>query len=187
LLTGKPIFAVTGEPGTGKSTLILKVVRAVRSRGFSVGGFITGEIKDAGRRRGFTIEDLALGRQAIMASDELRVGPRVGRYRVNLRSLTEIGASSLAYAAASCDLIVCDEVGPMELFSPEIRREVTSILDADKLCLLTLHSKSRDPLCEYIRNHSRARIYEVTVETRDSLAKELQHSILRYLEEKRPS
>jgi nucleoside-triphosphatase THEP1 len=70
----------------------------------------------------------------------------------------------------------------MELYSPEVRREVNKMLDAKKLCLISLHLKSRDPLCDMLRNHSEARLYEVTLESRDSLVNELASGILGHLE-----
>jgi nucleoside-triphosphatase len=41
----KRIFLLTGSPGVGKTTLLLKVVEALRAKGYSVGGMISREVR----------------------------------------------------------------------------------------------------------------------------------------------
>src|SRR5579883_3038088 len=88
------LFLLTGIPGVGKTTLISKVVVELRKAGISVGGIYSKE-KRAGRvRTGFVMTDLVSGFQKELASVEGE-GPRMGRYRVNLKNIGEFAASAV--------------------------------------------------------------------------------------------
>ena len=51
---------VTGRPGTGKSTLIRKVIEGL---GVPAGGFVTAELRQTGMRVGFEVRDLSRSRR----------------------------------------------------------------------------------------------------------------------------
>jgi len=57
-----PSFFVTGQPGIGKTTIVIKVVDMLRMKGFKVGGMMTREVREEGRRVGFEVMDIASGR-----------------------------------------------------------------------------------------------------------------------------
>ena len=63
----KRIFLLTGSPGVGKTTLLLKVVEALRAKGYSVGGMISREVRSCGTRIGFEILDLNTGKSGWLA------------------------------------------------------------------------------------------------------------------------
>ncbi|HYU05804.1 MAG TPA: nucleoside-triphosphatase, partial [Thermoplasmata archaeon] len=65
--------------------------------------------------------------------------------------------------------IVIDEVGKMEVESPNFVQSVKDALDVDKPLLLTLHKKSRNPLLQDIRRRDDVRILEVTMVNRNLL------------------
>ncbi|MEM3153495.1 MAG: nucleoside-triphosphatase, partial [Candidatus Bathyarchaeia archaeon] len=44
----KRILLITGSPGVGKTTLLLKVVEALKARGCSVGGMVSREVRLSG-------------------------------------------------------------------------------------------------------------------------------------------
>jgi nucleoside-triphosphatase len=151
-VTTPPSFTnllVTGPPGCGKSTLILRVVEKLS---VPAAGFTTADIRGpGGGREGFRISALS-GEEGILASVRPGTGPRVGRYRVNLRDLEAIGAAEVerAIADAAVALIVVDEIARMELFSERFRRVVTVALDSPKPLLGTIQIR-RDPFLDEIR------------------------------------
>lgn len=177
----KKVWLLTGDPGSGKTTLISKVVFAVRSEGFTVGGMTTKEIKEKGERIGFEILDIASLRRGILASINQSFGPRVGKYKVNLKDMAEIGAKAIENAVESSDLIICDEIGPMELFSPEFRRTVQKITLSSKPVLGSIHKRSVDPLVEEIRTSPNIEIIEIMLENREAVEKKLKDIILHLL------
>ena len=171
------IWLVTGPPGVGKSTAVSKVVLRLKSAGVIVGGCSTSERKEGGARVGFEVKDLTTGRTGELASVSSRLGPRVGRYRVNLSDLARVGAAGLAAAADSSELIVIDEVGPMELVSPEFRRAVRKCIDSGKPLLAVAHERLEDDLLNELRVKATETI-ALTVETQDSQTEELGRALL---------
>ncbi len=98
----------------------------------------------------------------------------MGRYRINLKTLSSLAVKALHHAKENSDLIVCDEVGPMELFSPEFRKAVEeSILSTKKPSICVVHKRLEDPLIEKLRKTPGAKEYEITFENRDEIVDEI--------------
>lgn len=173
-----------GDPGSGKTTVISKIILKAKTHGFTVGGVLTREVRSHGERTGFLLLDIASEESSSLASTERRPGPRVGKYRVNLKTLATLAQKALEHARASSDIVVCDEVGPMELFSPEFRRGVgEAVLRSNKPCLCVVHKRLADPLIEELKNNQESKLYEVTFENRDNLPDEIWMEMLEYLSE----
>ncbi len=163
------IVVLTGEPGSGKSTVLIKSVKLLKSRGTVVGGVYSRELRSNNVRVGFELEDAGSGLKGILASTTLKMGPKVGKYRVNLKDLASVAAKALHLAVERSDIIVCDEVGPMELYSPEFRRAVKAVIDSGKPLLAVVHKELRDPLAVELKSLSRSVTYVVDSTNRDSL------------------
>jgi nucleoside-triphosphatase len=166
------IWLVTGPPAVGKSTIISRVILRMKAKGVIVGGCVTAELREKGQRVGFEVRDLTNGTSGRLASIGGGLGPRVGKYRVNLEDLASVGARGLADAAASSELIVIDEAGPMELVSPEFRRAVKTCIDSGKPILAVIHERLEDDLLTELRGKA-TKIYEVDINNRASVAEEL--------------
>ncbi len=174
-------WLLTGPPGIGKSTVVSKVVYLVRSRGYGVGGCLTRERRKGRERVGFTIVDLMTGLEGPLASSETSLGPRVGRYRVNIKGLAEVGAGALRRAADGAEVIVIDEVGPMELTSPDFKRATEACFATGKPMLAVVHEKMKDPLIEMIRDLPGKEMTEITLHNRDGLPELLARQIFAVL------
>jgi nucleoside-triphosphatase len=159
--------AITGAPGVGKSTLAREVIDRLNCR---AGGVLAREVRRDGKRAGFELQDLATGEVGTLASIDGE-GPRLGRYRVNLRELDEVGARAVERATEEADLVVIDEVGPMELFSERFAAAVDMALESDKPMLVVVQAKSQHPLAKRIRKEFR--LITVTEKNRDDLAEEV--------------
>ncbi len=155
---------LTGRPGVGKTTVIRRVVGLLgRDR---VGGFWSSELRESGRRVGFTIETVD-GRTGVLAHCSLSSGPRVGRYRVNVHDIDAIAVPALVAARASGRVIVVDEIAAMELFSQAFVEELMRCLDTRRV-LGTLQMKTR-PLLNSIRGRDDVLLITVTEANRDAL------------------
>lgn len=123
-----PVTLLTGSPGVGKSTVIQRLVAQLGPVG---GGFYTSELRQNGQRAGFEIVTLA-GQREYLAT----TGPAVtfaraapfGRYRVNLAALDTLAVPVLRQAAAEGRVVVVDEIGPMELLSPQFGEVIWELL-----------------------------------------------------------
>ena len=93
----------------------------------------------------------------------------VDRYGVDVKALESLGVKAIRNAIKEADMIVIDEVGKMEVESPAFVSAVEDALDSDKMILLTLHKKSRNPLLQDIRRRDDVRILEVTPVNRNLL------------------
>jgi len=139
---------------------------------------LTKERREGKERVGFTVHDLMSGREAVLASTKSSLGPKVGRYRVNVQGLVDVGARSLIDAAERADVAVIDEIGPMELTSPEFKRGVEACVDSGKPILAVLHEQMKDPLVERFRELPGGSIMEITLHNRDGLAESISSQIL---------
>ena len=115
---------LTGPPDVGKTTAIRRVVEQLPS--WKVCGFYTRELRQSGRRMGFQVVALD-GREGRLAEVGLDSAHRVGRYGVDVESFERVALRSLAVPEA--DLIVIDEIGKMECFSPAFQRAAKRALD----------------------------------------------------------
>ncbi len=168
-----PRIAVIGPPGVGKSTVIYKVIEMCKSH-FTIGGILTRDKRLKGKRIGFEIVDIASGMQGQLA-DLWGNGPRVGHYRVNLDDLEKISLSAFE-TALTCDLIVVDEVGPMELQSHKFIQAVDKVIVSEKPILVVVKQGYTHPLAHTIRKTFA--LITVTRENRDLLPPELAEELL---------
>jgi len=180
----KRLIFITGRPGIGKTSVLLRVVDALKLRGFRVGGMVSREVRDGGVRVGFEVVDFYTGRRGWLAHVNQPTGPQVSKYRVNLSDLNAVGASSIRDAVANADILVVDEIGPMELFSAAFKEAVFQAIGSDKPMLGTIHFKAWDPLITAIKTREDAEILEVTFENRGSLHNLIIDKVLQSLKAK---
>lgn len=167
------LFFVTGRPGIGKTSVLLRAVEELKSKDYKVGGMLSREVREKGVRIGFEIIDFHSGRRGWLAHVNQPVGPKIGKYRVNLNDLEITGVGSIRDATRNAQIIIVDEIGPMELFSQAFRDAVVEAMNSSKPLLGTIHFRPRDPLVNLIKNRDDAEITEVTHENRAHL-----HNIL---------
>ena len=172
------VWLITGDPGIGKTTVLIKTMNVMRNYGYALGGILCKEVRAKNERVGFELIDVASGQKGVLASTKLNAGPRLGKYRVNLIDLAEIGAKGLLNAIDFCDVIICDEIGPMELFSPEFRNAVKTIVESGKPVLGIVHKRLNDPLIQEIKLKPFVEVIEVTQENREKLPEILAERLL---------
>ncbi len=165
-------IAITGSPSVGKSTVCRNVLKQLTC---TYGGMVSADIRIKGERVGFEIRDIATGKQGILAHKK-GAGPRVGSYHVNLEDLNNIGVKAIRNAMSS-ELVVIDEIAPMEFKSPEFIQAVEAALNSDRNMLVVLHQKSAHPVAERIRREFV--VYTVTLENRERVVSEIAEKIIK--------
>lgn len=165
----KRLLFITGDPNIGKTTIIMKTVEGLKARGYRVGGMISHEARTHSVRVGFEILDLDSNRRGWLALVNQNHGPKVGKYRVNLEDLDNVGVASITRAVEDSEVIVIDEVGPMELHSEKFKDAVRKAAGTGKLVIGVIHRSSRDALIEELKGREDFELIKVTEANRDSL------------------
>lgn len=158
---------VRGRPGSGKTTLVLRLVRRLLEDGFKASGFVTEEIRENNSRKGFMVRDLR-GKSAVLAHIDYRGGFRVGRYGVDIDSFERIASRAIDAERVEGDLTVVDEIGRMELASEFFRSAILELMDNDFPLLATIHEK-RDEFSESLLDRYDICLHRITVSGRDEL------------------
>jgi len=164
----KQAYLLTGPPGVGKTTLIKEAITAIEQR---AGGFYTREMRSQGVRQGFEIVTLD-GASAILASVDFHGPCRVSKYGVTADNLDNVGVAALRRATKECAIVVVDEIGKMELFSPAFREAVLEALDSGKKLLGTI-MLAPHPWADHIKQDPRVEVVMVSRTNRQQMAKEL--------------
>jgi len=159
---------LTGRPGCGKTTLIQRVVNDLA---VPAGGFYTQEVRQRGRRVGFTLITLD-GNEAIFADANFKTSERVGKYGLDLSKLETVGVPAVREAVQSRQLVVIDEIGPMEIRSGTFRDAVNEALDSGVSVLATIVARSL-PFTDAIKKRSDVLLIEVRPDNRERLVSEL--------------
>jgi len=159
-VNAKNVF-VTGPPQCGKTTLIEKLVLHIEN---PVTGFFTREIRKRGRRTGFLIMTLD-GRQGILAHEDLKGQPRVGKYGVNLQDIDQVAVPSMIPSKPG-QVVVVDEVGKMECYSPAFREALTTVLNSQHPVIGSIAQKG-DRLIQEIKARSDVSVVPLTAKDRN--------------------
>jgi nucleoside-triphosphatase len=165
----KRIILITGSPGVGKTTVLVKTVDDLKAKGFKVGGMLSREVRLYGIRVGFEITSISDNERGWLAHVDQRQGPQVGKYRVNLGDLNRVGVTAILKAIETCDVIAIDEVGPMELFSEDFKEAVGKAVQSRKFVVATVHWREKDDLIAGLNNVEEAHLLEVTRDNREEL------------------
>ncbi|MEW5827065.1 MAG: NTPase [Candidatus Bipolaricaulota bacterium] len=167
-MTIKGRVALTGRPGVGKTTLIERVLAELDGR---IGGFLTRETRKCGHRIGFSLLDLSAGTETLVARVQASGAPRVGRYVVDVAAIDRVGVGAVLRALANADLIVIDEVAPMELLAPRFVYAVEQALASDKGLLIATHANATHPVADRVRQE--LHLVRVRLGNRDALVEQV--------------
>jgi len=153
----KRAYLLCGEPGSGKTTIIKEVLARA---GRSAGGFYTEEIRTGGVRQGFRIVTLD-GKSATLAHSAVSSPHKVGKYGVDIHSMDDIAIPAVKEAIRSCDIVVIDEIGKMEMFAPSFKEAVIEALQSGKKVLGTVMLAS-NPWADGVKQRPEVDIIRVT-------------------------
>lgn len=163
-----PALLITGVPGVGKTTAILRAVEQLDD--LCVAGFVTEEQRDQGRRVGFYLLPFS-GRRRTLARVGLSSRHRVGRYGVDVDAVSRLADTELV-ERADVDLYVVDEIGKMECFSQRFVAAIRRLLDGPIPLLATVALRGGGVIAD-AKAHGNARVWEVTRQNRASLPEQV--------------
>jgi nucleoside-triphosphatase len=126
---------ITGPPGVGKTTLILRLLKAAPLT--RVVGFYTQEFRQDRTRVGFEAVGLSTVRKVVLASTQCRTGLRVGKYGVDVQGFEQFLSQEFSSHWQTAQLLVVDEIGKMECLSARFVELMKAILASDRSLLAT--------------------------------------------------
>lgn len=173
----KRVLLLTGAPGVGKTTVLERAVESLRADSISVGGMISREVREGNVRVGFEILDLTRGKRGWLSHVNGKVGPAVGKYRVNLADLDNVGAQAIVEAIEKCSVVTIDEIGPMEVYSSKFNQAVKQAFESGKPVLAVVHAKAKDTMVMQAKKRADAEIFTVSLVNRDSLPELLKNHV----------
>jgi len=163
---------LTGRPGCGKTTLIKRVVNKLA---LPDGGFYTEEMREGGTRVGFKLVTLD-GKEAVFAHIDFKTPERLGKYGLDLSTLEAVGVKAIHESVRIQQLVVIDEIGPMEIRSAIFRDAVSEALDSNIAILATIVARSL-PFADAIKKRRDVTVIEVRQDNREQLVSELSEQL----------
>lgn len=163
-----PKILITGRPGSGKTTLIKRVLEKLPQ---PTSGFYTEEIREHGTRVGFKIVTLD-GKEAVLAHVDFNGPERVSKYGLDLRALEEVGLKAINAALKARRLVVIDEIGPMEIRSAAFRDAVIEVLESDVPLLATIFARPL-PFLDKLKRRRDVTVIELRPDNRAKVVSEL--------------
>ena len=178
VVTSVPRLLITGAPGAGKTTVVRSVTNRLLAGGAGVAGFVTREVRQAGRRVGF--EALALdGRTATIAHVSMTTAVQVRRYGVDVAAFEGVAVPAVRGALQAGGVVVMDELGLMELASERFVELVGEVFGAPVAVLATVHQRAH-PVTDAIKARPDVELVTVTPENRDGLPEVLSEQFIRW-------
>lgn len=172
-------IGLTGLPGAGKTTAVLRIIEMLKKTDdeLKVGGMINEPVLKDRRVVGFSTRNLVTGESAVFGSTKFESKFTVGNIGFDFSKLDEVGVKAIREATETCDIIVIDEVGKIEVESQMFVDVVKEAVEAEKPMIITLHKKSRNPLLQDIRRRDDVRLLDITPTNRNLLP----HKIVRLM------
>ena len=172
------IIILTGEIGSGKSTICLKILERLRETPLDVTGIICPPIITGTKKTGIELLDLHSSQKHQLAQLNSLGTDGIQTHRWHFNEDTLHWGNTILEKATPCDVLIIDELGPLEFDRGLGFTNGLTALDAGEFdfafvvirTTLVKKARSRWPSCEVIN---------VNVENRDTLSVKLFEQIKR--------
>ena len=147
----KAKILITGPPGSGKSTLISRLMGYYTQRNYKIYGFITPEVRQNNKRKGFDVEDIYSKKKFPLARVEpLNTKFKLGKYSVLIKEFEDYLDTALNIKENLIDLLIIDEIGKMELFSRKFQDLIEKFFQSEVPIIATIGQKVNHPIKDFI-------------------------------------
>ncbi|XP_050305039.1 nucleoside-triphosphatase THEP1 [Anthonomus grandis grandis] len=164
---------ITGLPGTGKTTLVKKVIKhLLESKTTNIDGFITEEARnDRNQRTGFYVRLIHSEKTTILADKKKQpLSPDIkylGSYTVYIKQFEESVLDIISKFEKG--ILIIDEIGKMELFSRNFEEAVTKALNKPDVRIIATVPTKGPTFVERLKKDPKCHLLNVTIDNRDCL------------------
>jgi nucleoside-triphosphatase len=158
------VTLIEARPAAGKTTAMRRLGELLRAKDVALAGFITEEIRERGRRVGFSIETFG-GERGTLAHVDRPGRPRVGKYGVDLEEFERLALPALRVTA---NATLIDELGKMELASDAFTEAVEDLVERETPVVATVQA-ARHPFTDRLKRRRNVDVIRLTRENRDEL------------------
>jgi nucleoside-triphosphatase len=155
---------LTGPPGIGKTTIIMKLIESLRS--YNPVGFFTEEIREGPTRKGFKLTSCD-GDRSVLSHVDIKSGIRVGKYGVDVEGF-ELFLDNIDFFDPLKRVIIIDEIGKMECMSRFFTELIGRLLDSEKPLIATIALRGTGVI-DNIKKRSDIKLVQINHKNRDSL------------------
>jgi nucleoside-triphosphatase len=157
---------VVGEPGAGKTSWCREYVDRRRESGSSVGGILCPAIERQGQRIGSNVVDLLTGHKVpfarLSSCSSSKGGEVVGDYSIGRNGISFACSAIKRAVDCRCDLVVIDEVGPLELRGSGLMPAVELALASTVDVLIVVRSSLKEAVQKRFPEHELAVVADFT-------------------------
>ena len=157
---------VVGEPRSGKTSWCRKYINRRRESGSSVGGILSPAIEKQGQRVGSNALDLLTGKEVPFARlshcRSFKAGEMVGDYTISRDGIIFACDAIKRAVESRCDLVVIDEVGPLELGGKGLMPAVELALASPVNLLIVIRSSVKGALQGHFPEYEFAVVADLT-------------------------
>ncbi len=153
---------LTGQPKSGKSTLLRKLVSEIPN---SKGLLANELLDDNGARVGFEVVT-STGEAETVAHIDFDKTVSVGKYGLKIENLDKVIPSISNF---NDEVLYIDEIGQMQMYSIAFKDLVLNYLNAENICIATISSVFSDDFIKSVKSRSDVRMIEINVENRDEI------------------
>ena len=183
-------FLLTGQPQTGKTTVINKTIESINSQfkegsTLNVCGFLTDERinKTNGQRIGFNLRTIPDNRSIAFASKNTRTKFKTGSYYVDPTVLDTFGVTAISNT--NTFVYIIDEIGRMEMHSEKFKERIKDMLTDKNIIVIGTVAAPRYghvvPLAEQIKKNHRVNVYHIKKSTRENVLNQFKLDVVNYL------
>jgi len=164
---------ITGEPGCGKTTLLLKAIAPYLELEVA-GGVYTEEMTLGRERVGFKLKVIGGGMTTLAHNLMYSFSHKLGQYYVSSQAVSFVAVPAILQALQreKVQLVVIDEVARMQLVSDSFLPAVDEALYSAKPVIATVHARAHE-LTDNIKLRDDVKLVIVTPETREECLAEV--------------
>jgi molybdopterin-guanine dinucleotide biosynthesis protein A len=151
------VLLVVGEPGSGKTSWCRQYIGWRLGSSLSIGGILCPAIEKQGQRVGSNAIDLITGQEVPFARlsrySSFKGGEAVGGYTISRGGIAFACGAIKRAVESRCDLVVIDEVGPLELEGKGLMPAVELALASAINLLMVVRTSLKEALQRHFPEH----------------------------------